>query len=129
MWYWQVSELLGKIVEEELQGKATEKTMNELWKKLDVAEELMKAEMFPNGCPCFQDVKPGYLDIVLYSFLGTIDVVEEFFGYKSFNTERYPLLVSWTKALSQVPDVKDAAPPKPKLLELLHGMRHKGTRY
>ncbi|KMT10834.1 hypothetical protein BVRB_5g114880 isoform A [Beta vulgaris subsp. vulgaris] len=70
-----------------------------------------------------QDTKPGYLDIIFYSFFVTSDVMEEFFGFKSLSAERYPLLVSWTKALSEVPEVKDVTPSKSKLLELLYAMR------
>lgn len=79
--------------------------------------------MFSNGDPSFQDTKPGYLDIFFYSFFVTSDVMEEFFGFKSLTAERYPLLVSWTKALSEVPEVKDVTPSKSKLLELLYAMR------
>lgn len=117
----QVSEMLGKTLTAE--GKASEDLLNEYWKKLDVAEELIKAEIFPNGCPSFQDVKPGYLDIMLYSVFGNSDIAEVFFGFKPFTAERYPFLASWTKALSQVPEVKDVTPPMPKLIELLHAMR------
>ncbi|XP_021761629.1 glutathione S-transferase U9-like [Chenopodium quinoa] len=121
----QATEILGKGLITKVQGKPTEDTMNEYWKKLDTAEEFIKAELYPYGCPSFQDVKPGYLDIVLYSHLGTLDVVEEFLDYKQFTPERYPLLVSWTKALSEVPEIKDATPSKPELIELLHVMRQK----
>ncbi|XP_021733831.1 glutathione S-transferase U9-like [Chenopodium quinoa] len=121
----QATEILGKGLITKVQGKPTEDTMNEYWKKLDTIEEFIKAELFPNGCPSFQEVKPGYLDIVLYSHLGTLDVVEEFLGYKQFTAERYLLLVSWTKALSEVPEVNDATPSKPELIELLHVMQQK----
>ncbi|XP_021734085.1 glutathione S-transferase U9-like [Chenopodium quinoa] len=104
-------------------GKPTEDEMKEYWKKMDMAEELIKAELFSNGCPSFQEAKPGYLDIVLYSFLGTYDVVEEFYGFKHITAERYPFLASWTKALSEVPQVKDATPSSVKVIEILHAMR------
>lgn len=104
------------------EAKPTDDLLNEYWNSLDVAEELMQA-MFSNGDPSFQDTKPGYLDIIFYSFFVTSDVMEEFFGFKSLSAERYPLLVSWTKALSEVPEVKDVTPSKSKLLELLYAMR------
>uniref|UniRef100_A0A803M154 GST C-terminal domain-containing protein n=1 Tax=Chenopodium quinoa TaxID=63459 RepID=A0A803M154_CHEQI len=104
-------------------GKPTEDEMNEYWKKMDVAEEFIKAELFPNGCPSFQDAKPGYLAIVLYSFLGTFDVVEEFYGFKHITAERYPFLASWNKAVSEVPEFKGATPSSVKVIEILHAGR------
>ncbi|XP_021733839.1 glutathione S-transferase U9-like [Chenopodium quinoa] len=114
----QVMDILSKPVI--TRSKPTEDEKNEYWKKMDMAEEFIKADLFPNGCPSFQDAKPGYLDIVLYSFLGTFDVVEEFYGFKHLTAERYPFLASWTKALSEVPQVKDATPSRVKLIEILH---------
>ncbi|KAK9669239.1 hypothetical protein RND81_13G118300 [Saponaria officinalis] len=90
--------------------------VNELLEKMDVAEEGLK-EIFPNGVPSFEDVKPGYLDIVFYSLYGTHEAAEGFFGKKFLTEERYPLLVSWVNALGQVPEVKEVTPPIPKLVE------------
>lgn len=120
----QVSEMLGKTLTE---GEATDEFLNEYTKKMDVAEEFIKADMFPNeNYPSFQDAKPGYLDIMLYSFFfGASEIVEEFFGFKLLTAEKYPFLASWTKALSQIPEVKDVIPPKAKLLELFHVMRQR----
>ncbi|XP_021761632.1 glutathione S-transferase U9-like [Chenopodium quinoa] len=117
----QVAEILGKALITE--GKPSDEMTNEYRNKMDMAEELIKAELFPNGCPSFEDAKPGYLDIVLYSLLGSSDVAEEFFGFRPFNAERYPFLASWIKALKEVPDVKEVTPPKVKVIELLHAMR------
>ncbi|KAL2935173.1 Glutathione S-transferase U9 [Bienertia sinuspersici] len=120
----QVSELLGKSLLLMTEGKDTDDIVNEYRNKMDVAEELIKEILPNNEIPCFQDnIKPGYLDIMLYSFLGTSDAAEELFGFKPFTAERYPILASWTKALSEVPEVKDVTPPKSKLVELLRTMR------
>ncbi|KNA16650.1 hypothetical protein SOVF_087210 [Spinacia oleracea] len=115
----QIAESLSKSLFTE--GEAIEEKINEYLKKMDVAEELMKAEN--DDSPSFQDLKPGYLDIVLYSLLGTYDIVEEVFGFKTFTAERYPFLASWINALSQVPEIKDSAPPKLKLIEHLRVIR------
>ncbi|XP_021733837.1 glutathione S-transferase U9-like [Chenopodium quinoa] len=113
----QIAEILGKALITE------SKPSEDMMKKMDVAEELIKAELFHNGCPSFEDAKPGYLDIVLYSLLGSSDVAEEFFGFRPFNAERYPFLSSWINALKEVPEVQDVTPPKDKVIELLHAMR------
>lgn len=106
------------------EGKATDDLLQEYWKSLDVAEELMK-DIFSNGSPSFQDSKPGYLDIVIYSFFWASDVMEEIFGLESLTAERYPTLFSWTKALSEVSEFQDVTPSKPQLLQLLYAMRPK----
>ncbi|XP_021761631.1 glutathione S-transferase U10-like [Chenopodium quinoa] len=118
----QVAEELGKVLQKE--GKPSEDMTNEYRNKMDMAEELIKAELFPNGCPSFEDAKPGYLDIVLYSLLGSFDyIAEELFGFSPFTEERYPFLASWIKALKELPDVKEVTPPKAKVIELLHARR------
>nr|AAG41204.1 glutathione transferase [Suaeda maritima] len=120
----QVAEMFGTSLVLKSQGKDIEDVVNEYWNKMDVAEELIR-ETFPyNEIPCFKDtIKPGYLDIILYSLVGTSDASEELFGFKPFIPERYPLLASWTKALSEVPEVKEVTPPKDKLIELLRTIR------
>lgn len=95
--------------------------MNDYWKKLDVAEDLIK-EIFSDGAPSFQDSKPGYLDIMFYSYFGTSDVVKECFGIDLLIAGRYPLLTSWINALSEVPEFKELTPPKDKLLQNLRAV-------
>jgi len=94
---------------------------------LDIAEEGLK-EIFPSGAPTFQDGNPGYLDVVFCSFFGAHETMEEFFGVKLLSPERYPLLSSWVAALSQVPAVKEATPPAPKMMGLLNFIRQKALK-
>lgn len=109
----QVAESLSTSLIKE--GKFTEEMMEESRKKLDLAEEHLK-EIFPNGCPSFHDSKPGYLDLNLFCYFGNSDLVEELFGIKYCSEERFPLLTSWIKAISEVPEVKEVQAPKPKMM-------------
>ena len=112
----QVSEFIFKTLSE---GKAADDLLKECLNKLDVIEELLMKEMFPNGAPSFQDMKPGYLDIMFYTYFGISDLVEECFGIKLFTSGKYLLLTSWINAISEVPEVKELSPPKPKILQHL----------
>ncbi|CAO2818589.1 unnamed protein product [Amaranthus hypochondriacus] len=107
------------------EGEAQKKAISEVLEKLDVAEQGLK-EIFPNGVPSYgQDVKPGYLDIVFYSLFGTQEAVEQMFGVKFVTAERYPLLVSWIKALKQIPEVNEVTPPTPKMVGFLQFIQQK----
>ncbi|XP_074317010.1 glutathione S-transferase U9-like [Silene latifolia] len=106
------------------EGEERKKVLDELVEKMDVAEQGLK-EIFPNGVPCFQEQKPGYLDIVLHSVFGTHEAAEEFFEEKFMTVERFPLLVSWISALKQVPEVNQVIPPVPKLVAFLQFIKQK----
>ncbi|XP_057516141.1 glutathione S-transferase U9-like [Amaranthus tricolor] len=116
-YFQQISEGLAKTMMTE--GKLTEETLKEFWNKLDIAEELLKKEMFSNGCPSFKDEMPGFLDITLYAYYGTSDMSKDLFGVEVLPSDRFPLITSWIKALSEVPLVKQAGPPKDKMLQHL----------
>lgn len=116
-YFQQVCDTLGETLVRE--GKASQEMLDEYWEKLDVAEEYLKKEVFTNGSPSFIDSKPGYLDVVFYSYFGTLDVVEKIFGIKFLNIERYPLLCAWVNTLSEVVEVREVQPPKSKLLQNL----------
>ena len=121
--YSQVSEIFGRAVILSTQGKQTDEKMKEFWNKMDVAEEFMK-EILPNSSPSLQEnFQPRYLDIVLYSFFGNCDVVEDFLGVKPLCTERFSLLTLWIKALGEVPEFKEVSVPVQKLVEFLRAVR------
>ncbi|XP_057517820.1 glutathione S-transferase U10-like [Amaranthus tricolor] len=122
-YFQQVSEIFGRAVILSTQGKQTDEKMKEFWNKMDVAEEFMK-EILPNSSPSLQEnFQPRYLDIVLYSFFGNCDVVEDFLGVKPLCTERFSLLTLWIKALGEVPEFKEVSVPVQKLVEFLRAVR------
>ena len=56
---------------------------------------------------------------MFYTYFGISDLVEECFGIKLFTSGKYLLLTSWINAISEVPEVKELSPPKPKILQHL----------
>lgn len=105
-------------------GEAQRKAMNDLVEKLDVAEKGMK-ELLLNVIPLTSDGNPGYLDIMIYSLVGIHEIAKVFHGVEVFTPERYPLLFSRVTTLSEIPAVKQVAPPTPKLLAFLQDLQQK----
>ncbi|XP_021733832.1 glutathione S-transferase U9-like [Chenopodium quinoa] len=106
------------------EGEAHQDVKKELLKKLDVVEQEI-IQVFQNGLPSFKDVKPDYLDIMMYSILGTSKELEEFFNTELMTAQRYPLLFSWVEAIDENFEVKEVRPSKVKLLEFLKAMQQK----
>lgn len=122
----QLFENIGRVITSN--GEAQEKNTNELLKKMDVFEEKMK-NFFPEGTnKGFQNDNIGLLDILVTATLGPYKVQEEIAGVKILDPERHPFIYSWVTSLNQVPVMKEAAPPREKLLALLQFVRENALK-
>lgn len=64
----------------------------------------------------------AFLDVVFFSLFGAY-VVQEVFGIKVIDPEKYPFLWYWVNALADHPVVKEASPPLEKLAGRLNFIR------
>jgi len=103
-------------------GEAQERAVKEVHEKLKVLEEGIKAN-YPEGSPFVNGNSVGLLDIVVCSLLGSHKVQEEVLGIKFLDPEKYPRVTSWVTALTELPLVKEAAPPHEKMVGFLQFFR------
>ncbi|KAK3440199.1 hypothetical protein EUGRSUZ_B00499 [Eucalyptus grandis] len=108
-------------------GEAQERAVKEVHEKLKVLEEGIKGS-YPEGSPFVNGDSVGLLDIVVCSILGSHKVQEEVLGIKFLDPEKYPRVTSWVTALTELPLVKEAAPPHEKMVGLLQFLRARALK-
>ncbi|OWM65303.1 glutathione S-transferase U9-like [Punica granatum] len=111
------------------EGDAQEKAGEQVHEKLKLLEEGLKG-CFPGGFPSItgESEHMGLLDIVMCSIFGPHKIQEQVFGVKFIDTEKYPLVSSWVKSLTEVPLVKELLPPHEKLVGFLRFIRERALK-
>lgn len=99
-------------------GDTQEKAINEFFEKLEPLEEGLKG-LFPEGCPYVDSKNVGLLDILMCGLCGPYRVEEEVVGLKVIDPQKFPIVFSWVKALSHVPEIMELTPPHDKLVAAL----------
>ncbi|KAF8015014.1 hypothetical protein BT93_H0718 [Corymbia citriodora subsp. variegata] len=115
----QLFEAIASVINTD--GEAQDRAVKEVHEKLKVLEEGIKGN-YPGGSP-FINGDMGLLDVVVCSILGTHKVLEEVLGVKFLDPEKYPMMNSWVKALTELPLVKESMPPHEKLVGILRLIR------
>ena len=115
----------GMLLAMKTEGEAQEKAIKEVKEKLKVLEEQGLKSLLAEENPFVNGDELGYLDIVTLTVLGMYKIHEEFFGVKIMEEEKIPILFSWLNKLTEHPIAKEVAPPKEKVLGLLHFIRQK----
>ncbi|KAL3748459.1 hypothetical protein ACJRO7_009665 [Eucalyptus globulus] len=88
-------------------GEAQERAVEKVHEKLKVLEEGIEGK-YPGGFPFINGDNMGLLDIVVFLILGHLEVLEAVLGVKFLDSEKYPSVTSWVKALKEFPVVKEA---------------------
>ncbi|KAF7809266.1 Glutathione S-transferase U9 [Senna tora] len=71
---------------------------------------------FKDGIPEVDSNCLGLLDIIIWSTFMSHKSLEQVFGIKFLDPERFPLLFSWVNALNKVALVKETTPPHEEVL-------------
>ncbi|KAG7954891.1 hypothetical protein I3843_11G043500 [Carya illinoinensis] len=112
-------------------GEAQEKAIKELFEKLMVLEEGMKNTFTDDdleGTTFIKHENIGLLNVVLISSLGHYKLQEEVLGFKIIDPEKTPLIFSWLTTLTEIPAVKEAAPPHEKIVGFLKHFRQNALK-
>ncbi|KAK6920864.1 Glutathione S-transferase, N-terminal [Dillenia turbinata] len=109
-------------------GEAQEKALKDLAANIQILEEIGVKEFFPDGISEITSENIGLLDIVICSILGPHKIVEQAIGVKYIDPEKSPMVYSWVTALTQLPVVKELAPPPEKMVALLQLIRQNVLR-
>jgi len=88
-------------------GEAQERAVKKVHEKLKVLEEGIEGS-YQGESPSINGDNMGLLDIVVFFILGHLEVLEEVLGVKFLDSEKYPSVTSWVKALKEFPVVKEA---------------------
>ncbi|CAI0401671.1 unnamed protein product [Linum tenue] len=108
-------------------GEAREEAIKELRKNMELLEEGLRANFFPEGIPQhhFDDQKNvRFLDITMCAFFGLHKAQSEFVRTTEIiDLQRTPLVFSWVESLKEVPVVKEVLPPHDEVVNLLRGFR------
>ncbi|CAN0901649.1 Glutathione S-transferase U9 [Linum grandiflorum] len=110
-----------------LEGEAQEKAVEVVEEKLKVFEAGLKQDMLGGGTGINRE-SVGFLEIVMCSCFGQYDLQEEVIGVKIMDPEKTPLVCSWLKAIREVPEVKQVAPPREKVVSMLQFIRNKALK-
>ncbi|CAK9158672.1 unnamed protein product [Ilex paraguariensis] len=105
-------------------GEVQEKAIKEVHEKLQILEQHME-EIFPGGNPLVED-QLGLLDLMMAQTMNANKAIEEAFGLKLIDPEKYPLVYSWMTSLHEIPVVRETAAPSHKMVGLLHILRKMG---
>ncbi|CAN1262700.1 Glutathione S-transferase U9 [Linum perenne] len=109
------------------EGEAEEKAAKVVEDNLKVFEKGLK-ESSNTLLPVITKESAGFLEIVMCSCFGAYDVQEEVLGVKIIDPVRNPLVYSWLEAIKGIPEVKQVAPPREKLVALLQFIRENGLK-
>ncbi|KAA8542423.1 hypothetical protein F0562_023441 [Nyssa sinensis] len=109
----QLLDSIGKAITSD--EEARERTLKEVFEKLNVVEKGMK-DFFPGGSPIIRSENMGLYDILIVAIFGPYRAQEEVLGVKILDPERNLLLLSWVTALNELPVVKEGTPPREKLV-------------
>ncbi|CAL1368339.1 unnamed protein product [Linum trigynum] len=108
-------------------GEAREEAIKELRKNMELLEEGLRVNFFPEGIPQyhFDDQKNvRFLDITMCAFFGLHKAQSEFVRTTEIiDLQRTPLVFSWVESLKEVPVVKEVLPPHDEVVNLLRGFR------
>ncbi|CAN1155914.1 Glutathione S-transferase U9 [Linum perenne] len=116
------------------EGDAQLKAAKVVEDNLKVFEQGLKDDIFSCGessntlLPVITKESAGFLEIVMCSCFGPYDVQEEVLGVKIIDPARNPLVYSWLEAIKGIPEVKQVAPPREKLVALLQFIRENGLK-
>ncbi|CAN1262697.1 Glutathione S-transferase U9 [Linum perenne] len=106
------------------EGEAEEKAAKVVEDNLKVFEKGLKDDIFTGGShPVMSRESVGFLEIVMCSSFGQDDMQEEVMGVKIMDLEKTPLVCSWLEAIREVPEVREVAPPREKLVPLYKFIR------
>ena len=103
-------------------GEAQQKAINELYEKLNLLEDGMKA-FFADINPGVDRNNSGLLDIIFVTIFGPHKAQEEVLGIKFIVPEKFPVLFSWLTAVVELNAVKEAAFPHEKAVGILQFIR------
>ncbi|CAN1262706.1 Glutathione S-transferase U9 [Linum perenne] len=122
------------IQHQKTEGDAQLKAAKVVEDNLKVFEQGLKDDIFSCGessntlLPVITKESAGFLEIVMCSCFGAYDVQEEVLGVKIIDPVRNPLVYSWLEAIKGIPEVKQVAPPREKLVALLQFIRENGLK-
>lgn len=108
--------------------KGGEEEMKEMRENLEKLEANMN-DIFPGGKPpapaAGENISMGLLDILMCTYSGIIEAIEEALEVKFMDPNKYPLTITWMKAFDGLQIVKDTTPSHENLVRFF---KHFGSK-
>nr|AFK43288.1 unknown [Lotus japonicus] len=105
------------------EGEAQRKAVDEVYEKLYVLGNGMKAFFTDGSNPGFEENNAGILDVVFCSLFGAYKAQEEVLGLQFIVPDKFPVLYSWLITIVELEAVKKVAPPHDKTVGILQHFR------